>query len=227
MHELIVNLHMHTVYSDGSGIHADLAQSALKQGVDVLLVTDHNVWVQGVEGYQRRGKKRVLLLSGEEVHDQGRDPQKNHLLVFGTDREMANLAQDPQALIDAVREAGGLSFIAHPDDPALPAYGQTDITWVDWQVRGFTGIELWNGFSELKAVARGKLDTLFYAFFPEAIARGPLPATLRRWDELLGGGMRWLRSAARTPTPIICLWVPCEKRSFRTLSISRPSTLTY
>jgi hypothetical protein len=190
MHELIVNLHMHTVYSDGSGVHAKLAQSALKQNVDVLLVTDHNVWVQGVEGYQRLGKKRVLVLSGEEVHDQGRDPQKNHLLVLGAEREMATLAENPQTLIDAVREAGGLTFIAHPDDPALPAYGQTDITWVDWQVRGFTGIELWNGFSELKAVARGKFDTLFYAFFPEAIARGPLNATLRRWDDLMAGGTR-------------------------------------
>jgi len=190
MHELIVNLHMHTVYSDGSGVHAELAQSALQQNVDVLLVTDHNVWVQGVEGYLRQGKKRVLILAGEEVHDQGRDPQKNHLLVFGADREMATLAEDPQTLIDAVREAGGLTFIAHPNDPALPAYGQGDISWVDWQVRGFTGIELWNGFSELKAVARGKLDTLFYAFFPEAIARGPLPETLRRWDGLLSTGQR-------------------------------------
>jgi hypothetical protein len=190
MHELIVNLHMHTVYSDGSGTHADLARAGLNRDVDVLLVTDHNVWVQGVDRYYRQGKKRLLLVSGEEIHDQGREPQKNHLLVFGADRELAPLADDPQALVSAVRQAGGICFIAHPVDPALPAFGETDISWVDWDVRGFTGLELWNGFSELKTVVKGKLGGLFYGFFPEAIAHGPLPEALRRWDELHASGQR-------------------------------------
>src|SRR3990172_10307605 len=152
MHELIINLHMHTTYSDGSGTHSDLGQIALKCGVDVLLVTDHNVLVHGADEYYREGKKRTLVIACEEIHDQDRDPQKNHLLVFGTDRELAHLADDPQTLIDAVRAAGGISFLAHPVDPAMPAFGEADISWVDWNVIGFTGIELWNGFSELKSV---------------------------------------------------------------------------
>ncbi len=190
MHELIVNLHMHTTYSDGSGTHADLGHAALKTAVDVLIVTDHNILVQGANEYYRDGKKRVLLLACEEIHDQGRDPQKNHLLVFGADRELAPLAGNPQALIDAVRLAGGISFIAHPVDPAMPAFGETDISWVDWDVTGFTGIELWNGFSELKSVAKGKWDAVVLAYFPEFIPHGPLPETLRRWDELTAKGQR-------------------------------------
>jgi hypothetical protein len=190
MHELIVNLHMHTTYSDGSAAHADLGRIALAAGVDVLLVTDHNVWVQGIDGYHTEGRKRTLLLSGEEIHDQDREPQKNHLLVFGAQRELAPLADDPQALIDTVRASGGLSFIAHPVDPALPAFGETDISWEDWSVSGFTGLEIWNGFSELKVVVRSKLDGLFYAFFPELIARGPIPRVLEVWDELLARGQR-------------------------------------
>ena len=190
MNELIVNLHMHTTYSDGSGTHAALARAAIKTGVDVLLVTDHNVWVQGVDNYYRDGKKRVLVIACEEIHDQARDPQKNHLLVFGADRELATLADCPQTLISAVRQQGGLCFLAHPDDPALPAFGETDISWVDWNVSGFTGIELWNGFSELKSVARGKLDAIWYAFFPALIPHGPLLKTLARWDDLLSTGRR-------------------------------------
>jgi len=185
MHELIVNLHMHTRYSDGAGTHADLGQAALKTNVDVLLVTDHNTWVQGVDAYYRAGKRRVLLLAGEEIHDQGRDPQKNHLLAFETKRELAHLAHDPQNLVDAIRRSGGLCFIAHPVDPAMPAFGETDISWEAWNVAGFTGIELWNGFSELKAVAKGKLEAILYAFFPETIPHGPLPETLTIWDSLL------------------------------------------
>ena len=92
--------------------------------------------------------------------------------------------------IDAVRAAGGICFIAHPVDPALPAFGEDDISWEDWQVHGFTGIELWNGFSELKTVARNKLQGLFYAYLPALIPHGPIPETLRIWDDLLSKGER-------------------------------------
>jgi hypothetical protein len=190
MEEVVVNLHMHTIYSDGAGVHADLARAALKSGLDAILVSDHNVLVSGVDKYYQNGKKRLLLVVGEEIHDQDRDPQKNHLLVFGADRELATLADDPQTLVNAVRQAGGICFIAHPVDPALPAFGETDISWVSWEVSGITGIELWNGFSELKSVARNKLEGLFYAFFPEAIARGPLQETLHIWDGLHASGQR-------------------------------------
>ncbi len=190
MHELIVNLHMHTTYSDGSGTYADLARAALKKNVDVLLVTDHNVLVQGMDGYHYDGKKRVLILACEEIHDQDREPQKNHLLVFGTQRELSTLADDPQMLIKAVLGTGGICFLAHPVDPAMPAFGETDISWEDWSVNDFTGLELWNGFSEIKVVSKGKLDGLFYAFFPEFIARGPVPETMRIWDGLLAKGRR-------------------------------------
>ena len=190
MNELIVNLHMHTTYSDGSGTHADLGRAALKTGVDVLLVTDHNIWVQGVDAYYLAGKKRTLVIACEEIHDQDRDPQKNHLLVFGADQELATLADSPQALVNAVHRLGGLCFLAHPVDPAMPAFGETDISWVDWDVTGFTGIELWNGFSELKTVARGKLDAILCAFFPEIIPHGPLLKTLSIWDDLLSKGQR-------------------------------------
>ena len=51
MAELITNLHMHTTYSDGSGTHQEIAEAALEAGLDVVIVTDHNVLVQGLEGY--------------------------------------------------------------------------------------------------------------------------------------------------------------------------------
>ncbi|MBI3738048.1 MAG: CehA/McbA family metallohydrolase [Chloroflexi bacterium] len=185
MEEIIVNLHMHTRYSDGGGSHRDIADAALKCGQDAVIVTDHNVLVQGFEGYYKNGKRKVLLLVGQEIHDQDRDPQKNHLLAFGAGQDLATLADDPQTLINAVKDAGGLSFIAHPNDPAAPAFNETDISWVDWSVSNYTGIELWNALSEFKTVIPTKLHGLFHAYFPALIARGPIPNTLHKWDELL------------------------------------------
>ena len=190
MHEIIVNLHMHTRYSDGSGTHKDIAEAAMQTGLDAVIVTDHNVLVQGVEGYYRFGTTRVLLLVGQEVHDQDRDPQKNHLLVFNANRDLSALADDPQTLINGVREAGGICFIAHPRDPEAPAFHETDISWEDWTVQNFTGIELWNGLSELKTVVPTKLHGAFYAFFPKFIGHHPILEVLQRWDDLMANGNR-------------------------------------
>jgi predicted metal-dependent phosphoesterase TrpH len=53
MHEIVVNLHMHTPFSDGHGTHAEIARAAMSAGLDAVIVTDHNVWVNGVQGYYR------------------------------------------------------------------------------------------------------------------------------------------------------------------------------
>jgi len=188
MHEVTVNLHMHTRYSDGSGLHKDIAAAAFKAGVDVVIVTDHNILVNGFEGYYKEKNKKILMLIGEEVHDQARDPQKNHLLVFGANRELATFAENPQHLINQVRDSGGLAFLAHPDDPEAKAFKETDISWEDWSVQNYTGIELWNALSELKTIVPTKLHGAFYALFPKFVAHQPIPNTILKWDELLSYG---------------------------------------
>ncbi len=194
-YEYAGNLHAHTVYSDGHGLHEDLARAAIHAGLDFLVVTDHNVYVSGVDGYYTLGERKVLLLAGEEVHDQIREPQKNHLLIFEAGRELAPLAPEPQRLLDAVREADGLSFIAHPVDPAAPTFNEDDLSWVDWEVNGYVGLEIWNFMSEFKglfsrfrSVLRALPVVLFYAYNPSFIARGPFPEALQRWDALLASG---------------------------------------
>lgn len=189
-HELIVNLHMHTRYSDGHGSHADIAAAAMRAGLDAVIVTDHNVYVEGPEDYYTAGDRRVLLLVGEEVHDQARQPQKNHLLVFGAGRELATLAWDLRRLLDNVRQSGGIAFAAHIVDPAAPAFHEDDLSWVEWPVQGLAGLEIWNGLSEFKSLLKGRPQAVYYALRPERIARGPFPEALRRWDETLASGQR-------------------------------------
>src|SRR5512137_1914307 len=105
MDEIRLNLHMHTTYSDGCASHAEIADAALQAGLDVVIVTDHNVWVNGPENYYREGDKRVLMMVGEEIHDTTCEPQKNHMLVIGAGRELAPFAQNPQRLLEAVSQA--------------------------------------------------------------------------------------------------------------------------
>ncbi len=180
------NMHLHTLYSDGTGTHRGVAEAAAQAGLDYVIVTDHNVWVGGIEGYY--GK--VLLLVGEEVHDCRRTPPGNHLLVYGAGRDLSPEASNPQGLLDAAREAGGLTFLAHPVEFASRVSGESCFGWMDWAISGYTGIEVWNYMSEFKARIPTLLHAVYYAYFPLGAVRGPFRQTLQLWDRLLAGGGR-------------------------------------
>ncbi|MBN1487306.1 MAG: CehA/McbA family metallohydrolase [Anaerolineae bacterium] len=182
------NLHMHSVYSDGAGTYHEIALAAREAGLDFIVITDHNVHPEGLEGYY--GK--TLVLTGEEIHNVRRTPQANHLLVYNTERELTPYAfGSPQTLIDKVKEGGGFCYIAHPverSSPLGPDYAA--IPWVDWPVEGIRGLEIWNYMSEFKGLLWSYLPALVYSFLPSTGIKGPYKATLRLWDELLAKGYR-------------------------------------
>jgi hypothetical protein len=187
IYEYSGNLHVHTSYSDGEMLHAEVARAAADAALDFVIVTDHNVWVDGVEGYY----DDVLLLVGEEIHDVRRRPQSDHLLVYDTGAELAPLAPNTQLLIDEVNRRGGFCYLAHPHEyDSRVAPGLEAIPWTEWEVTGYVGIELWNYMSEFKGLLRNKLAALYYAYLPGRGIKGPYRETLRKWDELLSQGRR-------------------------------------
>ncbi len=187
MVEIVANMHIHTPYSDGELYHRDIADAASAAGLDVIIVTDHNVWVCGPAGYHGG----VLVLIGEEVHDCQRDPQRSHLLIYNVAEELSPFADNPQELINHARRRGGLTFLAHPVEYRSPLHPDLEaIVWDDWRVKHFTGIELWNYMSEFKARLWSAPAAVFAAFFPSWVIRGPFKAALRKWDELLIAGER-------------------------------------
>ncbi len=186
-HHVAGNMHIHTVYSDGSGLHADVARAAARAGLDFVITTDHNIWVEGAEGYY----DNVLLLVGEEIHHVRRDPQANHLLVYGAESELSAWAAQPQALIDEANRRGALCFLAHPfERPSPISQDLAAIPWEDWDVNGYVGIELWNTMSEFKGLLWNRLVAVLYSYFPSLGFVGPYRATRRQWDRLLAEGKR-------------------------------------
>jgi len=60
---------MHTHYSDGYASYSDIAKAAIQAGLDAVIITDHNIWVDGLERYYQQDNQRVLIIVGEEIHD--------------------------------------------------------------------------------------------------------------------------------------------------------------
>jgi hypothetical protein len=183
LYERVGNLHIHTVYSDGSAEHNDLPAFAAQAGLDFLIVTDHNVY----EGQYQGWHGRVLLLVGEEVHNPARS-NVNHYLVLNAREELAPFGDSPQRLIDAARQCGGIGFIAHPYEHSGAFANEPEINWVDWQVHSYNGLEIWNYMSEFKAHLADLPKTLLYAYLPKLAITGPYPEVLAKWDELLALG---------------------------------------
>jgi hypothetical protein len=188
LEELILALHTHSVFSDGNGTHAEIGKAALLAGIDALIVTDHNVWVEGCEKYFQDGRKKVLMLIGEEVHDPTLKNGCNHMLIFGADRELSPYYNDPQQLIDQANRNGGLTFIAHPVEDELLRFGEKAFPWINWEIKNFTGIELWNQMSEFKSRSTKLWKAVLHAVSPKYLSQGPLIRTLSLWDNLLSRG---------------------------------------
>ncbi|HVO44085.1 MAG TPA: CehA/McbA family metallohydrolase, partial [Aggregatilineales bacterium] len=193
LYEMVGNLHVHTRYSDGTGTHAEIARAARWADLDFVIMTDHNVLVEGVEGYYGDEETGyTLVLTAEEIHNPTLESMANHMLVYA-DSELAQEGDDPQKLIDAVNRAKGMCFLAHPNDPPITLAHEPAYPWVSHEVTGFTGLELWNYMSSVKGVADGTglrtaLRALHVAFRPEEHILGPAPETLELWDRLLMTG---------------------------------------
>ncbi|MGI6553208.1 MAG: PHP domain-containing protein [Bacillota bacterium] len=90
MYEYIGNLHVHSLYSDGTGSMEEIASAAAKAGIDFVIVTDHGTLQalrEGKEGWY----KEVLILIGMEINR-----PCNHYLALNIEREIADNSQDPR-----------------------------------------------------------------------------------------------------------------------------------
>ncbi len=181
---------MHTPFSDGTKLHAEIACDAIKADLDFIIVTDHNIKVNGVEGYYSEESGRVLLLTGEEIHDMRRKPQSNHFLVFGVKEELSHFSSDPQTLIDETRAAGGYGFLAHPFDPAMPSFNLSSLGWQNWEIENYAGLEIWNYMSNFKGHLDSRLKAIALALNPDKYIAGPRSETLSKWDQLLSDGRK-------------------------------------
>ncbi|MDP9195013.1 MAG: CehA/McbA family metallohydrolase [Acidobacteriota bacterium] len=107
------NLHTHTLESDGDSKPAEVVRWYAQHGYDFLVITDHDkvTRVDDVAG--------IVLIPGEEVTD--RLPKKPlHVNAIGIEEAVqpqrgTTPVEVLQRNIDAVRKAGALALINHPN----------------------------------------------------------------------------------------------------------------
>jgi hypothetical protein len=192
MFDIIGNLHLHTIASDGTGTHDEVAAAAARAGLDFIVYTDHNIAVAGFEGWygDPLSGRELLRLMGQEINDAHLVPERNHLICHFVSDDLNGLAADPQELIDTVIKQGGLCFLAHPlERPGMGAAKEV-YPWTSWHVSSYTGIELWNAMTDVKWQLRSKPRGVLGAYWPPLALTAPFPELLAKWDELLATGQK-------------------------------------
>lgn len=156
------NLHTHTSQSDGDSTPAEVASWYRDRGYRFLVITDHDkiTSVAAPEG--------LVLIPGEEVTDR-LEKKSLHVNAIGLTRVVPPQGGKTkvdvlQRNIDAVRAAGGIPLVNHPNFGW--AFGAKELL----ELRGVTLLEIASGH-------------------PYVNMEGPPPVEAM-WDELLTAGRR-------------------------------------
>jgi hypothetical protein len=145
------NLHTHTTESDGDSSPADVVRWYREHGYDFLVISDHNR-VTAVHD------DKLLLIPGEEVTDRfAKKPL--HVNAIGITKVVVpqhgdSIVSTLQHDVDAVREAGGIAEINHPN------FGWAFTHLEMNQVSGFTLLEIASGHPHVNMQGGGRVASV-------------------------------------------------------------------
>ena len=114
MEEILCSIRNYTKFSDGDISLYSLAQDALDCGLDVIFVTDKNIYLQGHDQYYYKDGRKLLFIFGEELFDP-LEKDAPRYISLGIEKEQFNRKiSAPQNEIRIYMDpAENASFIRH------------------------------------------------------------------------------------------------------------------
>jgi hypothetical protein len=106
--------HCHTTASDGMVTAAELVDAAVKAGLDLIAVTDHDTMASVHEAQQRGEAIGLTVVAGQEVTT--RWPAQTHVLAWFLE-EPVKRGMSLEDTVAAIHAQGGLAIIPHPFMP--------------------------------------------------------------------------------------------------------------
>ncbi len=136
MMRLLGDLHIHSRYSDGEASAKELVDAAVRNGLKVLSITDHNSFMGSIKAseYIREHNIEMILLYGNELRTVEGD-----VLVYCI--QPLQLPKTLDELLDKAREENCIVVPAHPFDIFRKGIGKDVLERI---VDDISGIECFN-----------------------------------------------------------------------------------
>lgn len=168
-------IHIHSVYSDGTGDIESISKAAKNAGLDWIIVTDHNSF-EIEEGIYNG----VYVIKGEEISPK----DENHYLALGINKYIQPNV-NAKHNIEAVKLNGGFGFAAHADESDYRRNSHQPIKWTNKNITP-DGVEIWNWFSEWADNLNDRnIFSLAYAYlFKHNLVKEANATTIKWWDKL-------------------------------------------
>ncbi len=178
MFEYTGSVHIHSVFSDGSGEVTEIVRFARELGLDFIMLTDHNTLRAKEEGFEGFHGNTALIV-GCEINDK---ENCNHYLAFGVDKTISTRVP-AKDYVRMIKEAGGIGFLAHPHEKRSSHKEYPPYPWTEWETDDFTGMEIWNHMSEW--MENLTEENKYHSFVhPLKSIKMPPQETLETWDRL-------------------------------------------
>ncbi|MFO7897048.1 MAG: PHP domain-containing protein [Candidatus Cloacimonadales bacterium] len=182
--ELSGCVHSHSNYSYDSQVQiSQIIQAARQANLDYFTINDHRS--RGAAADEAlQAEQDIFGIVGCEIND----PQnKNHLLVFGSERIITGA--DAEYYTKEYQQAGATTFAAHPIEKRQSAEFKS-YEWTDRENSCFDGLEIWNYMSQWIGTVKRKSNGLFRISFPHLSVRKPHQEVLDYWDSLNKQGLK-------------------------------------
>lgn len=136
-------LHLHSTHSDGDWTPAEIAAAAAPRDLDFMVLSDHNT-TSSYHEFRSVVDPRTLVIPGTEI-----TTYNGHCLAIGVeewiDWRTGLAGRSINEVARAVRAAGGIFVVAHPD--AMPDDVCTGCRWThdDFDPALADAVEIWGG----------------------------------------------------------------------------------
>ncbi|MEJ5230124.1 MAG: CehA/McbA family metallohydrolase [Pseudothermotoga sp.] len=145
--------HLHTIYSDGNQDVETVARACIANGLSWAVLTDHNT-VKGKTEWMIASRYGLLPILGEEV-----TTPLGHFNAIGINEIVdwkINDKHDLARIFTDISKQSAMSQINHPFD--MKNY------FVDWDIKGYDVIEIWNGGSAPNLNGMGNQEAKLFWF---------------------------------------------------------------
>jgi PHP domain len=121
---VLADPHCHTLASDGMVTPAQLVDAAVKAGLDLIAITDHDTMAAAREVKERGEAAGLAVVMGQETTSAW--PAQTHILGWFLEKPIKR-SMSVADTVSAIHDQGGLVIIPHPFMPTYFASIQPDM----------------------------------------------------------------------------------------------------